>query len=91
MSVKLYLCTYSEYPTIFSRHFITGISLCRELGSQLLSELQGILNEKTLATLTRQKEILITSRDLIIALKDKLHLPIKEIAEINYILIRLAE
>jgi len=91
MSVKLYLCTYSEYSTIFSRHFITGISLCRELGSQLLSELQGILNEKNLATLTKQKEILITSRDLIIALKDKLHLPIKEFSENNYILIRLAE
>jgi hypothetical protein len=91
MNTRLYLCTYNEYSSIFSRHFITGISLCKELGSRLLSELQGILDEKTLAALTRQKEILITSRDLIITLREKLYLPIKEISENNYILIRLAE
>jgi len=91
MSVKLYLCTYSEYSSIFSRHFLTGISLCRELGSRPLSELQSILNERDLAALTKQKELLITSRDLIITLTEKLNLTAGEISENNYILASLVE
>ena len=91
MNVKLYLCTYNEYSSIFSRHFITGISHCKELSSQPLSELQSILDEKNLATLTRQKELLITSKDIIVTLIEKLNLPTKEMPENSYVLARLLE
>jgi len=65
--------------------------MCKELSSKPLSELQSILNEKDLAALTKQKELLITSRDLIITLTERLNLTAEEISENNYILARLVE
>ncbi len=89
METRIYLCNYTDIATAFSRHFITGLAECREVSSISLNELQVILDTRDFEELIRQRELIVTSRNLILKILEKiLKSPAKLIGN-EYILIRI--
>ena len=62
MSSKYYvhICEYESQETLFSRHFLTGISSCRKIGEITSEKLGEALSLEIMHTLLQQREITIT-------------------------------
>ena len=91
METKIYLCSYTDFTTVFSRHFITGISQCREIGSMPISELQFILNTRDFEAMIRQRELIVTSKNLILKILEKTLRSPLELSGNEYVLIRITQ
>jgi hypothetical protein len=87
--VIIYFCKYSEYETVFSRHFITGITTCNEIGSIPLSELKDILSNSDVEALVKQRELIVTRSDTLIKILEKTHTLISELSGNEYIIVKL--
>jgi len=62
LSSKYYvhICEYESQETLFSRHFLTGISSCRKIGEITSEKLGEALSLEIMHTLLQQREITIT-------------------------------
>lgn len=57
---SVYICEYEMGETLFSRHFLTGISSCRKIGEITHENLSEMLPPENITTLLQHKEITIT-------------------------------
>lgn len=56
----VYICEYETGETLFSRHFLTGISSCRKIGEIAPENLSETLPLENTTTLLQREEITIT-------------------------------
>jgi len=56
----VYICEYESQETVFSRHFLTGISSCRKIAEITSEKLEEALSPERMHALLQQREITIT-------------------------------